>query len=185
MCRYRYCYFGACRHQKTILYDFCENAQPVTGKPCSDVAAIEAPAQVQDGEERTAPARCEERRVVAMSRQQSTVTDCTTHSSEPASPSTTATTLIASSQTSFEETNAFTSALSAIDCTSSLDAGHSSRHSSPASASIATRDMAGLPIPNWDFRQWMSGSTRSAAKDDAVSPTSKEPDISQDTVGGS
>jgi hypothetical protein len=32
MCRYGYSYFASCRHHKTILYEFCENAQPTEGK---------------------------------------------------------------------------------------------------------------------------------------------------------
>jgi hypothetical protein len=166
MCRYRYCYFLGCRHSKTILIEFCENAQLLSGGEQPErTSDASAPAQQHEGgEESTAAGE-------SVGKEES---DTITENSDLLSIC--STTLVGSSHTPDSPFDNGFSAEPGIDYTvTSLPAVEKFRPSS-SSTEVPSHDMAGIPF--FDFRQWMSGTANStvvnASNPDEEKATSKD-----------
>ena len=150
MCRYRYYYFAKCRHQETVLFDFCEKAQEVTAGLATltvhDNDNIMGGALVAGEESVTAENNSEDLPSLC-----STVRTCSsTHSSG-----------------SLSDTGLVSiTAEPGLDCSSLRRADRTSHSSSiPEPASYG---MAGLPLWSGTFRNWMTGGSNAAPREPSV-----------------
>ncbi|KAK5122897.1 hypothetical protein LTR85_003462 [Meristemomyces frigidus] len=53
MCQYRYYYYASCRHQQTVLFNFCDKATPIPPSASAPDARRNAPARVREGQAQT------------------------------------------------------------------------------------------------------------------------------------
>lgn len=158
MCRYRYYYFLGCRHQQTVLLEFCENAQAIDGQ--QECAHVQRDAQDLGGgrleaisEERASPAAASEESVTATDNKDDLSSMCSTTLVGSSSHSPKSTPDIGSTSTSVEP---------CLDCIS-LQPEHSS-HFQPSVPEASPADMAGLP-KLFNFQQWMAGGSVSTPKE--------------------
>ena len=157
MCRYRYCYFATCRHQQTVLFDFCPNARRIAPATAALSALTVIPEE--ESSSRSSSSNAGGTRAEGTSTEQddlpSLCSDTNTYTSH-------------TTATSLDTGSASITAEPCLDCCASLpQADHPSPHSSPAPAE-PSHDMAGLPLFGGTFRHWMSGSSATAPKQSDV-----------------
>lgn len=151
MCRYRYYYFLGCRHQQTVLFDFCDHAQIAPAAraveyeasassghpPSSKYMSVKEGARNEEEGKVTFPAESLTSSASSHEHPQSLISSCT--SSVVAEPGS--------------------------DCASLLFT-ESSRHSSSSAADTSSHDMAGLQL--FGFRQWMAGGSVPSTSEDTA-----------------
>ena len=153
MCRYRNYYYGTCRHQQTVLFDFCANAQDISDMSCTTdtdtLATIEENAA--DHEAGGAMSEAGEAR--------------STGDNSDDLPSVCSSTFTQATNSAGSSLDTRSASITAVPYPyfSSLYTAHPLSHSSVSSPD-ASHDMAGLPLFGGTFRQWMTGVTTTVPK---------------------
>ena len=145
MCRYRYYYFAACRHQELVLFDFCADAQCLQKVDCSSYT----------------PAAARERVSARVNVREGGFTE-ENSDDLPFVCSTTLTQTSHSAGSSFDTGSTSITAESSYYSSSLHPADHLSHSSSTSTA--PSHDMAALPLFGGTFRHWMGSTTATAPK---------------------
>lgn len=170
MCRYRYYYFAGCRHQQTVLIDYCADAQPIQGKEKTPwTVHSHAPAPMTAGEVEGAreggKGGAERILEEGMAEERSNGDDL---------PSLCSSIFTHSPGSSFDTGSASITAEPDIHYSSPSSSLHQAEHpssshsSDPARRPSSSRDMDGLPLWSGGFRHWMTGSTGTAPRSNIV-----------------
>lgn len=168
MCRYHYHYYAACRHQETVLFDFCANAKSLPGVSCaSDTLA--APKTSKRGRGGARPESGEGEGSFADVNTDALPAACSNVIAHP----------YTSARSSFETGSLSITAGSSI-VGSSLLSADPLLHSSPTLAATP-HEMAGLPLFSGTLRHWIGSGNGTVPKQSNVdvlghvSMTSKRP----------
>lgn len=160
MCRYRYYYFAHCRHQQTVLLEFCTDAQDL---PTSDTSASSDVDMCSDGAGKwyfdQGRANAATERAPVEDNNDDLHSLCSTTSAHQTS---------FSSGDSLDTELLLGTAESSIEYSSFL-ADHSSHSSCSSPESPLPTSMAGLPLFAGTFKSWMSGAQSSMSMHAATS----------------
>ena len=171
MCFYRYYFFLSCRHQETVLFDFCRNARPLAdvskdtlvpgkcgyvggeqGQPESTLAEEDGQVGVANGEG----------------------TDGMHNIDDP--PSMRSAAVNISSQQRIPSIDIGSRSIIAepgIDYAYSQSAEHTNQYSALVDEELS-HHMAGLPLPLFGFRQWMTGGSVTPPSHHAPEPNADD-----------
>lgn len=173
MCQYRHYYFPCCKHQQTVLVNYCDAATPVQRNPaprgadnvdaCAGGECGEVLGQDQGQQSSRKQQQQHDGKTEGSTRSEGT----TTHPSVLASTSTT------SSPTAFDLAAVAEEPI--LPISTSIPRQQTRSHSSPATIVMA------LPPFNNPFRQWMSGgstkqSSHSTSVTEALAETVSRPE---------
>ena len=179
MCYYRYYYFLGCRHQQTALFDFCDRAQPLLGNEKEDDNDSQGKREDRQREAEDTVATAEGDGQVGVTNEESTDD---ADNIDP--PSAHLSTVNISSNQSFPSPDIGSRSIIAEP---GIDQAHPQPAAQPRSYSAALRepphDMAGLPLPLFGFRQWMTGGS-AAPPQSASAPEGNDASVAVRSVLG-